>query len=169
MANLESAIKEAIARGARRQVRQVLTPLRRDLRRLRKKVTELQATVATLHRSASSWKRMMEAAPSIPQVSAEEAKAARLSPRLIASLRKRLGLSQTALARLVGVSAPAVAHWEAGSSMPAGKNRVNLVALRKTRKREIKEMLARRSKETPSRRPPRRKRRVKRSRKKSRK
>ncbi len=56
-----------------------------------------------------------------------------------------------ALARLVGVSAPAVAHWEAGDSTPTGKNRVNLVALRKVGKREVKELLARRVKETTSR------------------
>ena len=47
----------------------------------------------------------MKAAPPVPPVSEEEAKAARLSPRLTQSLRKRLGLSQMALARLVGVIA----------------------------------------------------------------
>ena len=110
----------------------------------------------------------MEAAPAIPQVSEEDAKAARLSPRLIGSLRRRLGLSQTALARLVGVSATAVAHWVAGDSMPTGQHRVKLVALRRVGKREVKELLARRVKETASRkrrtrkRPTRRRKRLKR-------
>jgi hypothetical protein len=72
-------------------------------------------------------------------------------PSAPASLRRRLGLSQMALARLMGVSAPAVAHWEAGESTPTGRNRVTLVALRKVRKREVKELLARRVKETASR------------------
>jgi DNA-binding transcriptional regulator YiaG len=83
----------------------------------------------------------MQTVPAIPHVSAEDAKAARLSPRLIRTLRKRLGLSQVALARLVGVSAPAVAHWEAGNSAPKGQNRAHLVALRKMGKREVKELL----------------------------
>jgi DNA-binding transcriptional regulator YiaG len=87
----------------------------------------------------------MEAAPTVPHISEEETKAARLSPRLVQSLRRRLGLSQMALARLTGVSAAAVAHWEAGNSTPTGRNRVTLVALRKVRKREVKELLARRS------------------------
>src|SRR5260370_23649590 len=118
----------------------------------------------TLRRSAVGWKRLMEAGPAIPQVSEEDAKAARLAPRLIESLRRRLGLSQMAFARAVGVSAPAVAHWEAGASTPTGQNRVNLVALRKLGKREVKELLARRAKETASgrartRKRPRRKRR----------
>jgi len=51
----------------------------------------------------------------------------------------------------VGVSAPAVAHWEAGASTPTGQNRVNLVALRKLGKREVTELLGRRAKETASR------------------
>jgi DNA-binding transcriptional regulator YiaG len=85
------------------------------------------------------------------RVGAMPARAARLSPRLVQSLRRRLGLSQMALARLMGVSAPAVAHWEVGESMPTGRNRVTLVALRKVRKREVKELLARRVKETASR------------------
>jgi DNA-binding transcriptional regulator YiaG len=167
VAHLESALKETIARGARRQVRLVVTPLRREFFRLRKRVTELQSTVMTLSQSAKGWKRFMEAAPVIPQVSEEDAKASRLSPRLVRSLRKRLGLSQTALASLVGVSAPAVAHWEGGSSMPAGKNRVNLVALRKVGKREVKELLARRAKKAAARRPPSGKRHARKVRKRS--
>ena len=165
MAKLETVIKETIARGARRQVRVVITPLRREVVRLRKKMTELQATVTTLRRNAVGWKRLMEAAPAIPQVSEEDAKAARLSPRLIESLRRRLGLSQTALARLVGVSSTAVAHWVAGDSMPTGQNRMTLVALRRVGKRELKDLFARRVKETPSRKRRTRKRPARRARK----
>jgi DNA-binding transcriptional regulator YiaG len=151
VAKLETVIKEAIARGARRQVRVGITPLRREVVRLRKKMTELQATVTTLRRNAVGWTRLMKAAPAIPQVSEEDAKAARLSPRLIESLRRRLGLSQTALARLVGVSSTAVAHWVTGDSMPTGRNRMTLVALRRVGKREVKELFARLVKETASR------------------
>jgi len=151
LAKLESVIREAIARGARRQIRVAVTPLRREVVRLRRKVVELQGTLTTLRRSANGWKRFMEAAPVIPHVSEEEAKTARLSPRLITSLRRRLGLSQVALARLVGVSAPAVAHWEGGGATPTGQNRANLVALRRVGKREVKELLSRQFKKTASR------------------
>jgi DNA-binding transcriptional regulator YiaG len=168
LAKLETVIKEAIARGARRQLRLVATPLRREVVRLRRKVAELHGTVTTLRRSAASWKRVMDASPLTPPVSEEEAKAARLSAGLIESLRKRLDLSQTGLARLVGVSGTAVAHWEAGTSTPVGKNRVSLVALRKLGKREVKELLARRAKETASRTTHTRKRRRRRPRKRAR-
>ena len=164
MAKLEAVIRESIARGARRQIRVAVMPIRREIVRLRRRVTQLHGALTTLHRSAAGWKRMMEAAPPVPPVSEDEAKSARLSPRLIQSLRKRLGLSQTALARLVGVSAPAVAHWEAGNSTPTGQNRAAVVGLRKVGKRGVKELLARRAKEAAARVSPARKRRQKRRR-----
>ena len=164
MAKLEAVIRESIARGARRQIRVAVMPLRREIVRLRRRVAQLHGALTTLHRSAAGWKRMMEAAPPVPPVSEDEAKSARLSPRLIQSLRKRLGLSQTALARLVGVSAPAVAHWEAGNSTPTGQNRAAVVGLRKVGKRGVKELLARRAKEAAARVSPARQRRQKRRR-----
>ena len=151
MAKLEAVIKELIARGARRQIRVAAMPLRREVVRFRRRVAELEGTLTTLRRSAAGWRRIMEAAPPVPPVSEEEAKSARLSPRLIHSLRKRLRLSQAALARLVGVSAPAVAHWEAGNSTPTGQNRAALVGLRKMGKRAVRELLARRPKKAASR------------------
>ena len=155
MAKLEAVIKESIARGARRQIRAAVMPLRREIVRLRLRVAQLQGTLTTLQRTAAGWKRIMEAAPLVPPVSEEEATSARLSPRLIRSLRKRLGLSQTALARLVGVSAPAVAHWEAGNATPTGQHRAVVMGLRKVGKRDVKELLARRAKETMPRSPAR--------------
>ncbi len=141
MAKLETVMKEAIARGARRQVRVLVLPLRREVIRLRRKVGALQGMLTTLRRDAAALKRLVAAAPPL-------VRAARLSPRLVRSLRNRLGLSQMALARLVGVSAAAVGHWEAGASTPTGQNRATVVALRKVGKREVKGLLATRLKET---------------------
>ncbi len=154
MAKLESAIKEAIARGARKQVRAATLPLRREVLRLRRRMLDLVKAMSNVRRSAMGWERMLESAPAVPPVSADEVKAARMSPRLVQSLRKRLGLSQMALARLVGVSAPAVAHWEAGEATPAGQNRAALVGLRRVGKREVKELLARQLKKNPAPRKP---------------
>ncbi len=168
MAKLESMIKETIARGARRQVRASVVPLRREVFRLRRRVASLQTTLGSLQRSAAAWERTLKGTSPVPKVSEEEAKAARLSPRLILSLRKRLGLSQAGLASLLTVSPPAVAHWEAGESMPAGPNRATLIALRKVGRREAKDMLARSMKKAEAR-PGRSKRARRRPRKKKKK
>ena len=68
---------------------------------------------------------------------------------MIRSMR-RLGLSQTALARLVGMSSTAVAHWVTGDSMPTVQNPMTLVALRRVGK-GVEELFARLVTETASR------------------
>jgi DNA-binding transcriptional regulator YiaG len=138
LAKIETAIKDAIARGARRQVRGAVAPLRRDVRRLRQTVRQLRAQVAALREATARWTE----SHAQPAVSEEEARAARLSPRLVRKLRLRLALSQAAVARLVGVSPAAVVQWEQGRAAPSGKNRAALVGLRRVGRRQAKRLLA---------------------------
>ena len=142
MAKIELAIKDAIHRGARRQLRLVTVPLRREVRRLRRMVSVLRRDVSALKDVASTWERAARATPWTAQVSEEAVKAARLSAGLIKKLRTRLGLSQAALARLAGVSPGAVVHWERGGVVPSGERRRALVGLRKLGRREVKRLLA---------------------------
>ena len=142
MARIETAIKDAIARGARKQLRQATTPIRKDVRRLRQLVRQLRQDVGALRDVAARWARSQQGQPWRPAASEQELKAARLSPRLIQKLRARLGLSQVGLARLVGVSAAAVVQWERGRSAPAEQNRNALIGLRKVGRREVKQLLA---------------------------
>jgi DNA-binding transcriptional regulator YiaG len=141
LAKIEMAIKDAIARGARKHVRSVATPLRRDVRRLRQTVRALRAELKALRAVAARWESQAGREWQ-PAVSEEEARGARLSPRLIRKLRTRLALTQAAVARLVGVSAAAVVQWEQGRAAPAGKNRSALVALRRIGRRQAKQVLA---------------------------
>ena len=142
MAKIEVAIKDAIARGARKHIRSVAMPLRRDVRRLREAVRELRTQVAALHEVAARWKESNAVRGFQPGVSEEEARTARLSPGLIRKLRLRLALSQAAVARLVGVSPGAVVQWEQGRATPAGRNRAALVGLRRLGRRQAKRVLA---------------------------
>jgi DNA-binding transcriptional regulator YiaG len=139
---IEVVIKDAIQRGARRQIRLVATPLRRDVRRLRRIVAGLRKDLTALRATAAQWARMAAHTPWTATVSDEAVKAARLSPRLIQKLRARLGLSQTALARLVGVTGTAVVQWEQGRASPSGDRRKAVVALRKFGRREVTRLLA---------------------------
>lgn len=142
MAKIEMAIRDAIVRGARKQIRRAATPIRRDVRRLRQAVRELRAQVAALREVAARWDESHAGRGWQPQVSEEEARSARLSPRLVRKLRQRLGLSQAAVARLVGVSPAAVVQWEQGRATPADKNRAALVGLRRLGRRQAKRLLA---------------------------
>jgi DNA-binding transcriptional regulator YiaG len=142
VAKIEIAIKDAIARGARKQIRSTATPLRRDVRRLREAVRELRSQVAALREVAARWTESQAGRGWQPGVSEDEARTARLSPSLIRKLRGRLALSQAAVARLVGVSPAAVVQWEQGRATPAGKNRAALVGLRRLGRRQARRLLA---------------------------
>jgi DNA-binding transcriptional regulator YiaG len=71
----------------------------------------------------------------------EEIKNSRFSPGLIQSLRKRLGITQKELAILAGVTVGAAHLWETGKFLPSGEKRGAIVALRKLRRREVRELL----------------------------
>jgi DNA-binding transcriptional regulator YiaG len=145
---IEVAIKDAIHRGAGRQIRQATTPLRREVRRLRQIVAGLRKDVSALKATAVLWERSAQPTPWSATVTEEAAKAARLSPRLIQKLRARLGVSQVALARLVGVTGAAVVQWEHGRASPAGERRRAVIALRGLGRREVKRLLERMPKPT---------------------
>ena len=141
MPKIEGAIKEAITRGADRRVRLVVVPLRREVHRLRRLIAQLRRDVGALRVVAGEWQRAAQATPFGAGVSEDEVKAARFSGRLIQKLRARLGLSQMALGRLVGVSGAAVVQWERGRASPSAPNRKALVALRKRGRREVRRLL----------------------------
>jgi DNA-binding transcriptional regulator YiaG len=142
LAKIEMAIRDAIARGARKHIRSAAAPLRRDVRRLREAVRELRAQLATLRDVAARWQQSDAGRRWQPTVSEEEARAARLSPGLIQKLRRRLALTQAGMARLVGVSPAAVMQWERGRATPVGKNRAAIVGLRRLGRRQAKRLLA---------------------------
>ena len=75
------------------------------------------------------------------EVSPEELKKSRLSPRLIKTLRKKLKITQKELAILVGGSVMAVQNWEAGKFTPKADKKAALAALRKLGRTEVKKLL----------------------------
>jgi len=142
MPMLEQVLKAEIIRLAKKQIRAVCGPLARDVRELKRRVSHLNKTVGALDKMRAALEAKRAAEGTKLEAPAEQVKAARLSPLLIKKLRTRLGISQGQLARLVGVSGPAVAHWELGRSRPQGSNKAALVALRGVGRREVKRMLA---------------------------
>ena len=109
MPKLEQVLKAEIIRLARKQTRATCGPLARDVRELKRRVCQLSKTVVALDKMRAELEAKRAAEGTKLEAPEEQVKAARLSPRLIKMLRARLGLSQDQLARLVGVTGPAVA------------------------------------------------------------
>jgi len=141
MGKIETAVKSEIARLAKKEIRAVCGPLARDVRELKRTVSSLRKTLASLEKTGKEWAKQIRAQKAELKVPEEEVKAARFSPRLIRSLRKRLGLSQQQLATVVSVSTVSIGLWEQGKTRPTGPNRTALVALRKLGRRDVRRIL----------------------------
>ena len=141
MGKIETVVKSEIARLAKKEIRAACGPLARDVRKLKRTVSHLNRTVASLERAAREWTKQIRAQKAELKAPEKVVEAARLSPGLIRSLRKRLGLSQGQLAAVVGVSPASTGFWEQGKTRPTGPNRAALVALRKLGKRDVRRIL----------------------------
>jgi DNA-binding transcriptional regulator YiaG len=153
LGKLESTIKSEIQRLAKREIRGTFIPLRREVRAIRMKLSNLSKAFSSLNRLAKEQlqkvpKKELEATP-------EEVKASRLTPERIRRLRNKLGISMRELVILTGSSLTAVLSWEKGKFKPRGEKKAALVALRKVRKREVRKLLAEKAgaPEKPKRRP----------------
>ncbi len=145
MPKLEQVLKSEIIRLATKQIRGACIPLAREVRQLKRRMSQMGKTVAGLDKIRVELEAKGTAEGVKLEAPEEKVKAARLSPLLIKKLRARLGLSQGQLACVVGVSRQAMAFWELGKSRPQGRNRATLVALRGIGRREVKRMLAERA------------------------
>ncbi len=141
MAKLESMIKSEIVRLAKREIRRIAVPLKRDFRSMKGTLSQLRKAVLTLQRITSAQQKELEKRKMPLEAEPEEVKTARFSPRLIRSLRRRLRITQRELALLTGVTVGAIHQWESGQFKPGPEKRAIMVALRKLGRREVRKLL----------------------------
>jgi DNA-binding transcriptional regulator YiaG len=148
MGKVEGIIKSEMVRLAKREVRKISVPLGRDVRALKITVSQLRKTVSGLERFATHQQKELEKEGVALKATPEEVKMSRFSPRLIRSLRERLGLTQKEMATLAGVTIGAVYQWESGKFEPRGEKKAVIVALRKLGRREARKLLEKRGTQT---------------------
>ena len=141
MGKLEATIKTEIMRLARRELHKVSAPLKRDVRSLKITASQLKKAVLTLERSAAHQQKELSKGEVQLEAAPEEIKQSRFSPRLLQSLRKRLGITQKELAILSGVTIGAAHSWEIGKFRPKDNKLGVFVALRKLNRRQVRELL----------------------------
>ena len=141
MGKVEGIIKEEVIRLAKREMKKTFVPLRRDVQWLKVMASQLRKSVAGLQRVMSQQQRQISPQP-VPEVTPEDLKTARISPRLIKSLRKHLRVSQRELAKLAGVTVGAVFQWEKGKFEPKDDKKKILIGLRKLGRQGARKLLA---------------------------
>jgi DNA-binding transcriptional regulator YiaG len=142
MGKMEEALRSEIGRLARKELRETVGPLSKEVRELKRAVARLSKIVNALEKNAAQRTRLGLGAQAQLRAPADEVKAARLSARVIKNVRKKLGISQGKMAALLDVSPASVAFWEQGRARPRGTNKNALVALRKLGRRDVKRILA---------------------------
>lgn len=141
MPNIATVLKDEIARVARKAVRSEIAGLRKATAAHRAEIAalkrRLQAVEQELRRVA---KAHAKGAP------ADDARtppgALRFSPKSLASQRRRLGLSATDCALLLGTSGQSVYNWEGGKARPRAAQLAAIAALRNIGKKEAAARLA---------------------------
>jgi len=140
--NAYTALKDEIARLARKEVRG-------QTEELKKLSAQHRAHIAALRRRIDDLERQLKrvgkvAARDSGSGTAEEDTAAthrRFSATRLASQRRKLGLSAADFATLLGVSGQSVYKWEHGESRPRARQLEAIAALRGIGKREAAERL----------------------------
>ena len=142
--NIAKLLKDEIQRLAKREIKLATDNLRKDNAALKRTVADLKRRLTKLE---SDNKRLVaKAEVDRPQTAANDAEPvkARITGKMILSIRQRLGLSQNAFAKLVGVSSQAVYQWERrdGRLDLRGDSKAAIVGIRSMGKREAQQRLA---------------------------
>ena len=144
MPNVITVLKAEISRIARREAKQAVAPFRKPATSARRTFADLKRRMAALEKEG---RRLGSLLAKIPQPEPQKAPARGkgwISGRGVRSLRRKIGLSQDAFAKLVGVSSNAVYQWESKPGMLRLRDntRASVLAARQLGAREAKARLA---------------------------
>ena len=161
MPRLAEVLRGEIIRVSRREARTATAGIREAKVKLTKTVADLKRKIAKLQGEnkwlmAAERKRLAQK----PQIAPEISKRTRLTSKGIRRLRKRLGLSQAELAKLVGASTQTVHMWETkkGPLRLRGNTLAAVLSAREMGAREAKRRIAEMETKKPVRKAVRRKR-----------
>jgi DNA-binding transcriptional regulator YiaG len=139
MSNIGLILKNEISRLSRREIRKEVQPLRKAAAAHRREIAALKRTIAVLERST---KNVAKAAATQGRTTpATGERPTRFVAKGLISLRKRLGLSASELAKLLGVSMQSIYNWEHKKASPRKEQVVAIAALRLIGKKEAHERL----------------------------
>ncbi len=145
MSNVAKVLKAEIMRISRKEAKRAIEQIGKSNTWLRKIVADLKKRVVLLEKENKRLVATLRKYPvESPQKPDEETTKARLTSKGIHNLRSRLGLSQAAFAKLVGVTSYSVHLWESkeGALNLRDKTRKALLSIKGLGAREAKEKLA---------------------------
>jgi DNA-binding transcriptional regulator YiaG len=138
---MPNVIKDEVRRIAKREINIAVKGLKKDNARLKRDIAALKRKVARLEKTVARQKSVLgQVGRQSLQADEKALEKFRFRKDTVATLRKRLGLSQAELAKLVGVSPQTVLNWEHGS-IPRDEQKAKILGLRKLGARQVREIL----------------------------
>lgn len=140
MTNLSQVLRSEIIRISRKEFKAAITPVKTSNHSLRLEISKLKKQVAELEKIK---KQMIVRSNKVPAVTPEEVQKARFTSNTIKKLRRKLGLSQDTLAKLMGVSGNTIALMEkkTGRLKLRQKTLESLILVRGMGKRDVRKKL----------------------------
>lgn len=130
-------LKVEISRLAKKEIRSETQALKKASAQYRSEIAALKRRVSTLEahlKKIGTGRKGLERAAASAQ---DESNALRFRKAGFVSLRKKLDLSAGDMAKLLGVSAQSVYHWESGKSRPRASQLQAIAEVRKMGKRAV--------------------------------
>ncbi|MDP1742421.1 MAG: helix-turn-helix transcriptional regulator [Polaromonas sp.] len=141
MPNIATVLKAEISRVARKDTRAETQPLKKASAQYRSDIAALKRRVLALEKQLSRLARSGKAASS--DTTEKTGKIGlRYSAKGLVAQRKRLGLTATAVAKILNVSVQSIYKWEEGKTRPRASQLPAIASLRKMGKQEAAKRLA---------------------------
>ena len=144
MPNVMGVLRAEIRRLARKETKQELNDVKKQLTMLRRRLAEwtrrMQGVEARARQLMKNGSRLGARAAAV-EVDGEDGKQVRFSPAWVRKHRKKLKMSRQLYAKLVGVSAQTIMGWEAGRTRPRRAALRTWRAIRGKGVRELRAML----------------------------
>lgn len=144
MPDVAGVLKEEISRLARKEIRQSVDPLKKQVVELRGRLREAERSIARLVKSTRKAVAAVaeQRGVIVPGPDGDVAgRPVRITADSVRKHRERLRLTQAEMAALLGVATHSVHRWEKGQVSPRGASREAFAALRGMGVREARERL----------------------------
>ena len=141
MSNVASALKDEIARVARKEFRRETAGLKKASSAYRSEIAALKKRSLEMERQLRQIGRGSRQADPAAANEDSVSEASRFSAKNMASQRRRLGLSAAECGLLIGASAQSIYNWEEGKARPRPRHLQAIYALRNLGRRQANEIV----------------------------
>ena len=147
MSNIADALKQEIARVARKELKGEIAALRKLTSTHRSEIAALKREIKALHGVVKELQKGLTRPVAVSSPESKETpikrrgRSAEFSAEQLAAHRAELGLTQAQMARLIGVSALSVYKWESGKVQPRAAQQEQIAVALKLGKRAVKAKL----------------------------